>query len=39
MRFDEASSLYADFSSFYVGIRLPVDQLAAWTEGRLGEAS
>lgn len=38
MRFDEASSLYADFASFYVGIRLPIDHLAAWTEGHLGEA-
>lgn len=38
MRFDEASSLYADFGSFYVGIRLAADQLEAWTEGRLGEA-
>jgi chlorite dismutase len=35
MRFDEASSLYAAFGPFYVGVRLPVDQLEAWTEGRL----
>lgn len=35
MRFDEASSLYAAFGSFHVGVRLPMDQLAEWTEGRL----
>ncbi|MGH9588347.1 MAG: hydrogen peroxide-dependent heme synthase [Acidobacteriaceae bacterium] len=35
MRFDEASSLYAAFGSFYVGVRLPIDQLEGWTEGRL----
>lgn len=39
MRFDEASSLYADFGSFYVGIRLAANQLESWTEGRLGEPS
>lgn len=35
MRFDEASSLYAAFASFYIGVRLPIDQLEPWTEGRL----
>ena len=35
MRFDEASSLYAAFASFYIGVRLPIDQLEPWTEGHL----
>ena len=39
MRFDEASSLYADFGSFHIGIRLAVDQLEAWTEGRITQQS
>ncbi|MBT9329797.1 heme-dependent peroxidase [Acidipila sp. 4G-K13] len=30
MRFDEASALYALFGAFYVGVRLPVSELAAW---------
>ncbi len=30
MRFDEASALYALFGPFYVGVRLPVSQLASW---------
>lgn len=30
MRFDEASALYGLFGAFYVGVRLPVDQLGAW---------
>lgn len=36
MRFDEASSLYAGFGPFYVGVRLDPDALEAWTEGRIG---
>lgn len=36
MRFDEASSLYAGFGSFFVGVRLGIDELEGWTEGRLG---
>ncbi|MFZ0663634.1 MAG: hydrogen peroxide-dependent heme synthase [Acidobacteriaceae bacterium] len=35
MRFDPASSLYATFGPFQVGVRLPVDQLDAWTQGHL----
>jgi chlorite dismutase len=31
MRFDEASALYALFGAFYVGIRLPAENLAGWT--------
>lgn len=38
MRFDEASSLYAGFGPFYVGVRLNEDSLQSWTEGRLGKA-
>ena len=30
MRFDEASALYAIFGSFFVGVRLPVDNLGSW---------
>jgi len=30
MRFDEASALYALFGTFYVGVRLPVTELASW---------
>jgi chlorite dismutase len=30
MRFDEASALYALFGPFYVGVRLPVAELASW---------
>jgi hydrogen peroxide-dependent heme synthase len=30
MRFDEASSLYAIFGPFYLGVRLPVDKLGDW---------
>lgn len=30
MRFDEASALYAAFGSFYIGVRLPAADLAAW---------
>ena len=30
MRFDEASALYALFGPFYVGVRLPVTELASW---------
>ncbi len=30
MRFDEVSALYALFGPFYMGVRLPLDRLAAW---------
>jgi peroxiredoxin len=30
MRFDEVSALYALFGQFYIGVRLPVDDLADW---------
>jgi len=35
MRFDEVSAVYALFGQFYVGIRLPVEKLPAWLEGKL----
>jgi hydrogen peroxide-dependent heme synthase len=33
MRFDEASALYAAFGPFYVGVRLPPEQLPRWLNG------
>jgi chlorite dismutase len=30
MRFDEASALYALFGAFYIGVRLPAENLAGW---------
>lgn len=30
MRFDEASALYGLFGAFYIGVRLPVGELASW---------
>jgi chlorite dismutase len=38
MRFDEASSLYAEFGQFFVGVRLPVQQLPLWLNGRLPDS-
>jgi chlorite dismutase len=35
MRFDEVSAVYALFGQFYLGIRLPVEKLGEWLEGRL----
>ncbi len=35
MRFDAASSLYAEFGPFYLGVRLPTAQLPALLDGRL----
>jgi len=35
MRFDEVSAVYALFGQFFLGIRLPIDKLAAWLEGKL----
>ncbi len=34
MRFDEASALYALFGPFYLGVRLPIANLAEWLMGR-----
>jgi chlorite dismutase len=35
MRFDEVSAVYALFGQFYIGVRLPVEKLGAWVEGRI----
>jgi peroxiredoxin len=35
MRFDEVSAVYALFGQFYIGLRLPVEKLGAWLEGKL----
>jgi peroxiredoxin len=33
MRFDKVSALYALFGPFYIGLRLPVEQLGSWLSG------
>jgi hydrogen peroxide-dependent heme synthase len=35
MRFDEVSAVYALFGQFYLGIRLAVEKLGEWLEGKL----
>jgi chlorite dismutase len=35
MRFDEVSAVYALFGQFYIGVRLPVEKLSGWLEGKL----
>ena len=35
MRFDEVSAVYALFGQFFIGIRLPVENLANWFRGSL----
>ncbi len=35
MRFDEVSAVYALFGQFFVGVRLPVEKLCGWLEGKL----
>ena len=35
MRFDEVSAVYALFGTFQVGVRLPVERLQSWLEGKL----
>jgi hydrogen peroxide-dependent heme synthase len=35
MRFDEVSAVYALFGQFYLALRLPVDNLGKWLEGKL----
>jgi chlorite dismutase len=35
MRFDEVSAVYALFGQFFLGVRLPVDRLHSWLEGKL----
>ena len=36
MRFDEVSAVYALFGQFYIGVRLPVEKLGGWLDGKLG---
>ncbi|MGC1463543.1 MAG: hydrogen peroxide-dependent heme synthase [Terracidiphilus sp.] len=35
MRFDEVSAVYALFGQFYIGVRLPIDNLTNWLSGKL----
>lgn len=35
MRFDEVSAVYALFGQFYIGVRLQIDKLHAWLDGKL----
>jgi hydrogen peroxide-dependent heme synthase len=36
MRFDEVSAVYALFGQFFIGVRLALENLGAWLEGKLG---
>jgi len=38
MRFDEVSAVYALFGSFYLGVRLPIENLGNWLSGKLRAA-
>jgi peroxiredoxin len=35
MRFDEVSAIYALFGQFYIGVRLPMEKLGNWLQGKL----
>ncbi len=35
MRFDEVSAVYALFGQFFIGVRLPIDNLRNWLSGQL----
>ena len=35
MRFDEVSAVYALFGQFYIGVRLPIENLSNWLRGKL----
>ena len=35
MRFDEVSAVYALFGQFFIGVRLPVERLSGWLNGKL----
>jgi chlorite dismutase len=35
MRFDEVSAVYALFGQFFIGVRLPMEKLGGWVEGKL----
>jgi chlorite dismutase len=36
MRFDEVSAVYALFGQFFISVRLPVEKLGGWLEGKIG---
>jgi len=36
MRFDQVSAVYALFGQFYLGVRLPIENLGGWLAGKLG---
>ncbi len=35
MRFDEVSAVYALFGQFYISVRLPLEKLGGWLDGKL----
>jgi chlorite dismutase len=35
MRFDEVSAVYAKFGQFFISVRLPMEKLGDWLEGKL----
>jgi len=35
MRFDEVSAIYALFGQFFISVRLPMEMLSGWLEGKL----
>ena len=35
MRFDEVSAVYALFGQFYIAVRLPIEKLSGWLEGKI----
>ena len=37
MRFDEVSAVYALFGQFFISVRLPMERLQSWLEGKLLE--
>jgi chlorite dismutase len=39
MRFDEVSAVYAEFGTFYIGVRFPAAKLGDWLSGKLPEIS
>jgi hypothetical protein len=37
LHFDEVSAVYAKFGQFFISVRLPVEKLSGWLEGKIGE--
>jgi peroxiredoxin len=35
MRFDEVSAVYAKFGQFFISVRLPIEKLSGWLDGKL----